>query len=266
MSCCNILERACEGISKTVLPVQNGVLHTFIQTVPQLDEVTLRKMRGALSASENKRAERLVTEEMRRIFIVSHAALRAILAVTAGRELKDVAYVCGEYGKPYLEGRPDIGFNMSHSGKKFLIAFTGGCELGADIQREFTDADILAIARQYFSSEERFVIDREPPEEKKRTFFRIWTLKEAYLKMTGTGLSVPLRTFSVSGREEGGEYIINDRLGLRLPVRAHAFAPEPEYHAALVVNTKERMHVRIHNAPLFAMPDSGRPYKGHCLE
>ena len=55
------------------------------------------------------------------------------------------------------------------------------------------------IAQHYFCQEEFLTIQTaDTPEEQADCFFKIWTMKEAYLKLLGVGLRKSLNSFSVS--------------------------------------------------------------------
>ena len=91
----------------------------------------------------------------------------------------------GMTGKPECEG---VFFNLSHSGDMVLCAI---CDMpvGCDIEK-VADAP-LEIADRYFSEKERQYIDSSQSlPEISRRFFRIWTMKESYVKMTGEGMNL----------------------------------------------------------------------------
>ena len=92
----------------------------------------------------------------------------------------------------------DVRFNVTHSGGIALLAFTRGREIGVDVEQVRHDFDPGAIARRYFSAHEQNQLADLPAEEKVDAFFRCWTRKEAYIKATGDGLSLPLSQFDVS--------------------------------------------------------------------
>lgn len=97
-----------------------------------------------------------------------------------------------DWGKPFLEGGPH--FNLSHSGSRVLCAVSEG-EVGCDIQR--TGPWRGKVAARFFTGEERTWLQSLPEGEKETGFYRLWTLKESFLKATGLGLSLPLGDFSV---------------------------------------------------------------------
>ena len=95
-------------------------------------------------------------------------------------------YQYGENGKPYLEGFP-FSFNLSHSGD-YVFCGVSEQEIGVDIQR-FQGENELKLAGRFFSSAERQALEAcGDGEDRRRMFFRMWTRKEAYGKLTGEGL------------------------------------------------------------------------------
>lgn len=101
-----------------------------------------------------------------------------------------------ESGKPYLADYPQIHFNVSHSGKMALAVF-GDTPVGCDI--EIIGAPDMAVAERFFCGEEyNYINSAAGKSEQAERFFRIWTLKESYIKATGRGLSQPLNSFCIS--------------------------------------------------------------------
>lgn len=96
-------------------------------------------------------------------------------------------------GKPYVENE-NVYFSVSHSGNMVLCGVSD-FPIGVDIQ-EVTDYNRHVAKRFFKQNEQRAISAAENPEDKKDMFFRIWTLKEAYAKMTGEGLG-GFRNFEV---------------------------------------------------------------------
>lgn len=91
----------------------------------------------------------------------------------------------GLNGKPECEGAY---FNLSHSDDTVLCAVSD-IPVGCDIEK-VTDVP-LEVADRYFSERERRYIDEaQNLPEVNRRFFRLWTMKESYLKMTGEGMDI----------------------------------------------------------------------------
>ncbi len=118
----------------------------------------------------------------------------------------------GSGGKPYLTNSA-IFFNLSHSGERVMCAVSD-MEVGCDVQK--IGEVNFKIADRFFSPSERRLLNSiEDKNEKIKMFYRLWTLKESYIKAVGTGLKTPLGSFSVTTRENLNgyhfkEYYISD--------------------------------------------------------
>lgn len=104
-------------------------------------------------------------------------------------------YRYGKRRKPYLDERysslaEPFFFSLSHSGDYVLCA-AARQEIGADIQR-CKEADIDKISRRFFKGKELAALAAASEAEKSKLFYRIWTRKEAYGKLTGGGLAEAL--------------------------------------------------------------------------
>ena len=97
----------------------------------------------------------------------------------------------GEHGKPYLADRPNTYFSITHSDKWVFLA-VADCPIGIDAQKPRKVCPRLA-ARSTTPEELAWVKEDTEPH-----FTRLWTMKEAYLKCTGTGLIVPIHSVTVS--------------------------------------------------------------------
>lgn len=116
----------------------------------------------------------------------------------AGR--RSISY--GEQGKPYLPGVPDFHFSITHSGRIAALAVSDA-EIGCDLEQIRTP-DLL-VARRLFSEEEKERLTAAgTKEEQEDLFFRLWTLRESFLKVTGKGLRLSMRDFAIS-LENGSE-------------------------------------------------------------
>lgn len=102
----------------------------------------------------------------------------------------------GEHGKPYVLNLP-AHFNVSHSGKYTILAISDK-PIGIDIEitRDFS----AILAKKLFNEDELSYIAGNDSSRKKsemqRSFYEIWTAKEAYLKYLGSGISGGVNTLS----------------------------------------------------------------------
>jgi len=150
----------------------------------------------SLSQDETERAARLHFDKDRLSFIICRGLLRSILAGYLGLKPAEIRFEYGPQGKPSLQNRA-MCFSVSHSEDRVLYAFCKNCELGVDLEyvRDLPDAEILA--QRFFAPSEYIEFRGTTPAVRTRAFFCCWTRKEAYIKATGRGLSLPLDSFQV---------------------------------------------------------------------
>ena len=89
----------------------------------------------------------------------------------------------GEHGKPFIVGHPDIHFNFSHC-REAVICVVSNRPVGVDVEsiREYRDS----LVRYTMNDQEVQQIERaERPDVE---FIRLWTMKEAVLKLSGRGI------------------------------------------------------------------------------
>lgn len=104
-----------------------------------------------------------------------------------------IDYEC--YKKPFFAGS-NLHFNLSHSEKRVMCAMSVN-PVGCDVE-QITDID-LDIARKFFFRNEFEAIEKgQTQADKNDIFFRLWTLKESFMKCTGLGFHLPLNEFEVS--------------------------------------------------------------------
>lgn len=101
-----------------------------------------------------------------------------------GKEMKDICY--GENGKPELDG---FYFNLSHS-HEMAVCAVSECPVGCDIEK--IGKPLSKIARRFFHENEIQYLESLDEEQQNDGFYRLWTMKESYVKMTGEGMKVPL--------------------------------------------------------------------------
>ena len=112
-----------------------------------------------------------------------------------GIALPEICYGFKTNGKPFIKGLEWFNFNISHSEDLVMIAVSEN-EIGCDIEK-VTEID-LDIAKKFFFREEYENIAAIPASEKRNElFFRYWTLKESFMKVTGLGIRLPLDSFSI---------------------------------------------------------------------
>ena len=221
-----------------MLPV--GQVHVWRAEVAQHTSA-LSELGSLLSPAEQERADRFYFAADRERFVVAHGCLRVLLGRYLRETPRTLRFLDNPHGKPALEPSGDqagLRFNLSHSQGLVLYAVARGREVGVDVEQIRLVADFERIAEQFFSPAERKKLKMLRTECKLDGFFGLWTLKEAYVKARGQGLSVPLHEFSVSLQPDAsGNFFLmheNDvRLGADWSLRR--LTPGPGYAGALAV-------------------------------
>jgi 4'-phosphopantetheinyl transferase len=159
------------------------------------------RWQSVLSEDEGKRAARFHFSADRQRFTAARAWLRMILGAYLQAQPEELRFTYSAKEKPTLAppfAESALQFNLSHSGGVALYTVTREQEIGVDIEEVRTNSDLEGIAKRFFSAAEQQQLEGFHGEEKVQAFFRCWTRKEAYIKATGDGLSLPLRQFDVS--------------------------------------------------------------------
>ncbi len=150
-----------------------------------------------LSPDEQRRAELFHFERDRRRFIVARGILRLLLCSHLDMTPAAIAFGYAKNGKP-LVSEHQTQFNVSHAHERALYAISRRCALGIDIEYINRDVDYSGLAQRFFTRRESAALQRIPESDRKRAFFACWTRKEAVIKATGDGLSLPLDQFEVT--------------------------------------------------------------------
>ena len=158
-----------------------------------VSEVALRRFRETLCETETVRADRFRLPTLRRRFVAGRGALRFILAGYLSMEPRQVTFSYGPYGKPSVANSPNgIEFNLSHSNDLMAVAACRRRSVGIDIEKENAQFQPREIAGRYFCEQEKKEMAQADDETALRTFFQLWTAKEAVTKATALGLSLEL--------------------------------------------------------------------------
>ena len=102
--------------------------------------------------------------------------------------------------KPCLKGAEDVEFNISHT-RGLVVCAVADRALGVDTERIRPFKEGL-MRRVCSESERGFVLEGRSEAARQERFFRLWTLKESFVKAIGRGLAFPLGDITFS--REGG--------------------------------------------------------------
>ena len=120
----------------------------------------------------------------------------------------------GPFGQPVIDRQScPFSFSTSYADQRWLLAIGYGHHVGTDIENITNKPMLLDIAKRFFYPHEWNYIRSLLPAEQVRSFFQLWTLKEAYLKATGKGWSgwedLPDMTHCLSTNSSGSVWTFN---------------------------------------------------------
>lgn len=145
-------------------------------------------------------------------FLTGRALIRGVAAAELGKEPKDIVidsscFDCGKpHGKPKVDG---LEVSISHSGERVALAVTELAPVGVDVE-EIRDAEVDELARIAFSPGELAAFKAVPPDQRRAAFFTYWSRKEAVVKATGKGMSVPMSKLTLTAHDAPPEVLASD--------------------------------------------------------
>jgi 4'-phosphopantetheinyl transferase len=173
-------------------------------------------LQNFLSDTEKIRMDRLVDINSRQEFIICRGVLRFLLSQFTHLKPAEVQLSDDKHGKPELllemHAHP-VFFNISHTEKLCLMAFSCENEVGVDVELVQPIKELDSMAKIYFSQKEFAIWRTKDEAEKTALFHEYWCAKEAILKAAGCGLTIhpgqvnTLDAFSglpVKGKQEDG--------------------------------------------------------------
>ena len=168
-----------------------GIMHLWRFDLTCSAGKEFRQFEQILSSDETQRADRLLSESVRRSFIIARARLRFILASYLDCAPVAIRFAYGPQGKPFLDlpGNPDLQFNLAHSGQRGALVLMHGTPVGVDLEKRDPTLDCKAIAGRYFSTPEQEILESLPEQRRGREFLRTWTRKEVLIKLHGADFS-----------------------------------------------------------------------------
>ncbi len=137
-----------------------------------------------LSPNEALQAGKFHSADARAAFIAGRSGIRRVGSLYSKIPASELLVESDANGKP-LFSNAGVHFNISHSGPTVVAAFSGS-PVGIDIESRGRCRDFVGIARRFFHPSEATAVAES---EDEAHFLRLWTGKEAMLKLSGEGIS-----------------------------------------------------------------------------
>jgi 4'-phosphopantetheinyl transferase len=175
-------------------------VHLWVARAPRCNSDALRdRYLPLLSDAERQRMQGFRFDHLRHRFLLTRALCRTTLSRYVDVAPEAWRFEAGAHGRPALTAPfqgYDLHFNLSHAADVIVCAVARIAEVGVDVESTTRVKDDTAIADRYFAPAEAADV-RTAAADRSRRFFRYWTLKEAYVKARGQGLTLPLDAFTM---------------------------------------------------------------------
>jgi 4'-phosphopantetheinyl transferase len=212
-----------------------------------------------LSAAEKKRCAAFHFEKHRAEYALSHAMLRLALSEYAPVKSGEWQFLTGEKGKPEIASPTldtPIWYNLSHTDGLAVCVAGRVRQLGVDVENMNRKASHQELAKHFFAPAEYEYLRNLPASLQREAFFRIWTLKEAYIKAEGKGLSIPLDSFSFRFSNQNPPQVVLESNSESNPGAWSFFElqPGPDYRVSVGVKNPDLRAFQVeshHAATLF---------------
>lgn len=171
------------------------MINVYVTMISDYSKIDIEdKISKLLKEETLEKGKRFIYFDDTKRTLVGEAMARYAISVELNISNKNIAFKRNEYGKPLLLNQEGIHFNISHSGD-YVVCAIGTEAVGIDIEH-IKDID-FDVGKRFFSKEEFESLSGQDEDIKLRYFYRIWTLKESYMKLHGKGLSISPNTFSI---------------------------------------------------------------------
>lgn len=162
----------------------------IILKIPErLDADVFNELKDKIT--RKRKIDKLKLESDKYLSLFGELIIRNDINENYGIHNDDINFEYSSVGKPKVDIK-DYHFNISHSGGYVLCGISQS-DIGVDIE-EIKDVD-FRISKYVFSESEQKIIDSSE-DDKTDIFYRLWTMKESYLKATGEGFNSDIKSVS----------------------------------------------------------------------
>ena len=167
-------------------------------------EEVAQKCELLLSKDERTRRQRFRFGRNRNEYLITRALVRTTLSRYHSLAPEAWRFQSNACGKPTTDPACGLRFNLSNSVDLVVCLISKGAEVGVDVEPCERAGQIAELASEVFSPLELAQFAALSDHDRLDRALSLWTLKEAYIKATGMGLSMPMNRISfLFGGTEG---------------------------------------------------------------
>ncbi|MEN8800565.1 MAG: 4'-phosphopantetheinyl transferase superfamily protein [Thiogranum sp.] len=197
-----MMHRFAHSKGDTLLERLHNEVHAWFlnpESIQDLDQLTW--LRSILSSMELSQYRRFRFPEHAHLYLVSHGLVRHALSRYADINPGRWVFKRTTHGRPEITNpaTPALRFNLTHTAGLAACVVTLSDDCGIDAEQIVTRHNPVGVAKRMFSETETRELEQLEGQAYLEHFFTRWTLREAYVKARGIGISFPTRklTFTV---------------------------------------------------------------------
>lgn len=174
--------------SKTMTLLTADEVHLWLVDLDSVEPI--EACGSVLSEEEQARSATFRFDHDRQHFMTRRAILRRLVGEYRGIAPAKIEFRNDPHGKPQVEtrGGRTLQFNLSSTDRWAMYAFALDRRVGIDVEKVRPSVDWEEIASRFFHVHELAAIRQVAEKLRSREFFSYWTMKEAFMKGSGTGL------------------------------------------------------------------------------
>lgn len=174
-----------------------GFMYKYISLqTHEADEKIYQLTYNAMTSNRKNKILRLKNENQKKLSLLGEYLAKTLICQEKNISFDDIIIETGTNGKPFVPQFSDIHFNISHS-VDIAIAAISHHSIGVDVEK-IRPVSLKLADRVCNEDEKKYIFGITPtqkdyeisyPNIAYNRFFEIWTMKEAYFKYTGTGIT-----------------------------------------------------------------------------
>ncbi|MGP0129206.1 MAG: 4'-phosphopantetheinyl transferase family protein [cyanobacterium endosymbiont of Rhopalodia musculus] len=226
--------------SPNCLTINPSDIHLWKQHL-KVSDLEVNRCFEILNQEEKIKAQKFSFEKHKRRFIVARGTLKTILGRYLNIPAPTIEFTYSSRGKPRLTnklGGNRLQFNLSHSNELAIYGVTCNRVIGVDLEYIRPMSEAKKLAKRFFCFQEYNHINLLTSPDLEKTFFKLWTAKEAYLKATGEGIGGGLDQVEVS-LDSCPQLLKLPKNQSLLNWTTSFLIPHPNYQGAIVFQTNE---------------------------
>lgn len=221
--------------------------HVWYTQPDQIDhEQELSLIYSVLSSQEQARYWRFFNPKVRTEFCAAHSLLRIALSQYHQVLPSEWQFTYDANGRPFITWPQELNlhFSLTHTSTLVACAISAQKLIGIDVEDTERSVSHQDIAERIFSKQELEEFAAVSPPSKGHFFFTIWTLKEAFTKAMGLGLSMPVQ--QISFHVEPGRVLFDHHQDLQVPSEWHFDIHDVGSHRMAVAQAGTGLVIKYH--------------------